>query len=186
MYALSLSLLSRQAPSSSLTKTIFCRVLPPKAVARYRHVCPRQTPLQSGVHFVAHKSRVLSISDRLYHRRFIQHLDSALDTLVQQCNALSLNDDIAWRHAYAVYLMPLNRPCACTRICTRSDVRRPVPRPCLECRTVTRYRHYSEAVKCEMGFAVYTPKAAEAPDAAVRAACHLTRTVSRYKQCIEI
>eukprot|EP00729_Bicosta_minor_P010855 gene10855-10962_t len=35
--------------------------------------------------------------------------------------------------------------------------------------TVTRYRHYSEAVKCEMGFAVYTPKAAEAPDAAVPA-----------------
>lgn len=103
-------------------------MLPPKTVARYRHVCPRQTPLQSRVHCVARKSRSLSISDRLYHRRFIQHLDSALDTLVQQCNALSLNDDIAWRHAYAVYLMPLNRPCACTRICTRSDVRRPVPR----------------------------------------------------------
>lgn len=35
------------------------------------------------------------------------------------------------------------------------------------CSTVTRYRHYSEAVKCEMGFAVYTPVEAEASGASV-------------------
>merc|ERR1719272_2199508 len=35
--------------------------------------------------------------------------------------------------------------------------------------TVTRYRHYSDAVNCEMGFAVYTPAEAEESGASVPA-----------------